>query len=62
MLAELRKYGVGLVLANQFPDQIEAEVRSAVLGNVGTLIIFRVGSPDAQKLVKELSPKLEPYG
>jgi len=28
---------------------------------VGTLIIFRVGSPDAQKLVKELSPKLEPY-
>jgi hypothetical protein len=61
MLAELRKYCVGLVLANQFLDQIDAEVRSAVLGNVGTLIIFRVGSPDAQKLVKELSPKLEPF-
>lgn len=29
MLAELRKYSVGLVLANQFLDQIPPEVRSA---------------------------------
>src|ERR1041385_7752115 len=37
MLAELRKYGLGLVLANQFMDQIDGELRSAILGNVGTL-------------------------
>jgi hypothetical protein len=61
MLAELRKYGVGLVLANQFLDQIEPEVRSAILGNVGTLLVFRVGAMDAGKLVKELLPDLEPY-
>jgi len=61
MLAELRKYGVGLVLANQFLDQIDAEVRSAILGNVGTLLVFRVGAMDATKLVKELLPDLEPY-
>jgi hypothetical protein len=61
MLAELRKYGVGLVLANQFMDQIDAELRSAILGNVGTLIVFRVGAMDAAKLVKELFPKLDPY-
>jgi hypothetical protein len=61
MLAELRKYGVGLVLANQFLDQIEPEVRTAILGNVGTLLVFRVGAMDAQKLVKELLPDLEPY-
>ncbi len=61
MLAELRKYGVGLVLANQFMDQIDPEVRSAILGNAGTLVVFRVGATDAQKLVKELLPNLEPY-
>jgi DNA helicase HerA-like ATPase len=61
MLAELRKYGVGLVLANQFMDQIDPDVRNAILGNVGTLIVFRVGSVDAERLVKELLPGLEPY-
>jgi len=61
MLAELRKYGVGLVLANQFLDQIEPEVKNAILGNVGTLIVFRVGASDAASLVKELLPDLEPY-
>lgn len=61
MLAELRKYGLGLVLANQFLDQIETEVRNAILGNVGTLLVFRVGAMDAEKLGKELWPKLDPY-
>jgi hypothetical protein len=61
MLAELRKYGLGLVLANQFMDQIDGELRSAILGNVGTLVVFRVGAVDAQKLVKELHPDLEFY-
>ena len=61
MLAELRKYGMGLVLANQFMDQIDAELLSAILGNTGTLVVFRVGAMDAEKLVKELSPNLDPY-
>ena len=61
MLSELRKYGLGYVLANQFMDQIDQELRSAILGNVGTLVVFRVGAVDAQKLVKELHPELEFY-
>src|SRR5881275_1243621 len=36
-------------------------MRSAILGNVGTLVVFRVGAVDAQKLVKELHPELEFY-
>ncbi len=32
------------------------EVRDAVFGNVGTLISFRVGAPDAEALTKELKP------
>jgi hypothetical protein len=61
MLAELRKYRVGLVLANQYLDQIEPELRTAILGNAGTLVVFRVGAVDAAKLAKELRPDLEPY-
>jgi hypothetical protein len=58
MLAELRKYGVGLVLANQFLEQLAPEVKSAILGNVGTLVVFRIGAADAAKLTKELGPKI----
>jgi hypothetical protein len=60
MLAELRKYGVGLVLANQYLDQLEPEVRTSILGNVGSLVVFRVGAGDAARLTKELGPKIEP--
>lgn len=59
MLAELRKYGVGMVLANQYLDQIEEEVRSAIMGNVGTLVAFRVGAEDAKNLEKEFAPEFE---
>lgn len=53
MVAELRKYRVGLILANQHLGQLTDEVRHAVLGNVGTLISFRTGPEDAQLLSRE---------
>jgi Type IV secretory pathway, VirD4 components len=56
MLAELRKYGVGLTLAHQHLHQLEPDVRHAVLGNAGTLIAFRVGAEDAPILASELQP------
>lgn len=56
MLAELRKYKVGAVLAHQYLDQLEPEVRHAVLGNAGTLISFRVGGTDAPHLAREFAP------
>lgn len=61
MMAELRKYALGIVASNQFLDQTNAELRSAILGNVGTLVVFRVGAVDAERLVKELRPDLAPY-
>jgi type IV secretory pathway TraG/TraD family ATPase VirD4 len=61
MMAELRKYSCNLILANQYLDQLDPELRSAILGNAGTLIVFRVGATDAARLVKELRPDLEPY-
>jgi DNA helicase HerA-like ATPase len=56
MLSELRKYGVGLILANQYLGQLSPEIRDAVLGNVGTLIAFRVGAADAPLVAREFAP------
>jgi hypothetical protein len=57
MLSEMRKYRVGLVLAHQYLDQLDGMVRGAVLGNVGTQIVFRVGLADALLLEKEFAPE-----
>jgi hypothetical protein len=57
MMSELRKYGVGLVLAHQYFQQLEPDILHAVLGNAGTLISFRVGAEDAPVLAQELQPK-----
>jgi type IV secretory pathway TraG/TraD family ATPase VirD4 len=59
MLPELRKYGVGLTLANQHFHQLDPAIRSAVLGNAGTLISFRVGADDASYLAREFQPTFD---
>jgi len=56
MLSELRKYKVGLILANQFFSQLQPEIRDSVLGNVGTVISFRLGVSDAKYMEKEFFP------
>lgn len=53
ILAEARKYRLNLILAHQYLAQLSETVRDAVLANVGTLVIFRVGPHDAQILSKE---------
>lgn len=54
MLSEIRKYGLSVCPTSQFLDQIPTDVLSALLGNVGTLIVFRVSASDAETLAKEL--------
>lgn len=56
MMAELRKYGLGLTLAHQHFHQLDPDIRHAVLGNAGTLIAFRVGAEDAPLLASEFQP------
>ncbi len=60
MLSELRKYRQGIVLSTQFLEQATPELRAAILGNVGTLAVFRVGASDAVRLAKELGPTVDP--
>lgn len=46
--------GLELVLANQFLGQLPESLCQAVLGNVSTLYVFRVGGEDAPILAREL--------
>jgi len=61
MASELRKYRLGLILANQYLYQLEPDIRYAVLGNAGSLVSFRVGATDALFLEKEFEPTFSQY-
>ncbi len=56
ILSEARKYGLSLVLAHQYIEQMEDTVRASVFGNVGTIVSFRIGATDAEHIEKELTP------
>ena len=54
IVAELRKQGLALTIAHQNLDQIDRTLRSAILGNTLTQIIFRTSNQDAATLAAEL--------
>jgi hypothetical protein len=56
LLSEARKFATHFALANQYTDQLPHAVRSAVIGNAGSLVAFRVGSRDAELLASEFRP------
>ena len=56
ILSEARKYRLCLIMAHQYIEQLTEKVKFAVFGNVGTMIVFRVGAADAEELVKEFTP------
>lgn len=57
MLNESRKYGLSLILAMQFVEQLDDTVRNALFENVGTLTTFRAGPGTA----RYLAPQFEPW-
>lgn len=56
ILSEARKYGLNLTVAHQYVGQLLPKVQQAVLGNVGSIISFRLGGDDAVKLKSEFAP------
>ncbi|MCX6809499.1 MAG: type IV secretion system DNA-binding domain-containing protein [Candidatus Berkelbacteria bacterium] len=60
VLSEARKYGLSLMVTNQYIAQMPETVANAVFGNVGTLVTFRVGAGDAEFLNREFVPVFEP--
>ncbi len=57
ILSEARKYKLNLIIAHQYVEQMEEEVRDAVFGNVGTTVSFRVGPFDAETLETIFNPQ-----
>ena len=56
ILSEARKYGLNLVLAHQYIEQLDERIRAAIFGNIGTIISFRIGAEDAKYLAQEFAP------
>ncbi len=51
ILEQCRKFGLGLVLANQSGSQLTERIKSA-LGGVGTTVVFRLGRQDAEEAAR----------
>jgi Helicase HerA, central domain/TraM recognition site of TraD and TraG len=61
MFSEARKFGLRLTVANQTLAQLRAsrgrqDLLETVLGNVGNMILFRLGVPDSDRLRMFLEP------
>ncbi len=56
ILSEARKYRLNLTMAHQFIGQLTDKIKDAVFGNVGSMLVFRVGVQDAEFLVKQFAP------
>ncbi len=57
ILSEARKYKLNLIVANQFLSQMPEDIKSAIFGNVGTLVSFRVGQDDAKYMAEQFHPR-----
>jgi len=65
ILSEARKYNLNLIMAHQYLGQLvkkqDTSIKDAVFGNVGTWILFKVGSEDAEVMAKEFAPVFNQY-
>lgn len=65
ILSEARKYKLNMTMAHQYMGQLvqnnDPRVRDAVLGNVGTMVAFRIGVEDAEILEKQFAPTFSAF-
>lgn len=59
ILSEARKYRLALTMAHQFIGQLKENIKQAVFGNVGSMLVFRTGIEDAEFLQKQFAPEFE---
>lgn len=64
ILSEARKYRLNLIVGHQYIAQLEQDkntkVRDAIFGNVGTIVVFRIGAADAEYMETEFEPIFTP--
>lgn len=53
ILSEARKYHLNLNITNQYIAQLTEKIRDAVIGNAGSLVVYRIGAADAEFMTKE---------
>ncbi len=56
ILSEARKYKLSLTMAHQYLDQLSDDIRGAILGNVGSMAVFRISPEDARALETRFQP------
>lgn len=59
ILSEVRKYRLNLIVGNQFMTQLTDKIREAIIGNVGTFVSGRIGTTDAEVVVKRFAPTFD---
>ena len=60
ILSEARKYGLSLTVAHQNIDQLNRQLRAALLGNALTQVFFRLSHQDASALAVEMGQREKP--
>lgn len=65
ILSEARKYSLNLVMAHQYLGQLvknnDTSIKDAVFGNVGSMLLFKIGSEDAETMVREFTPTFNQF-
>ncbi|MCX6744096.1 MAG: type IV secretion system DNA-binding domain-containing protein [Candidatus Parcubacteria bacterium] len=65
ILSEARKYRLCLTIAHQFIGQLvknnDTKFKDAIFGNVGTMMVFRVGVEDAELFAKQFTPVINQF-
>ena len=56
MFSELRKFKMGFIIAHQYLNQLPVKIKEAVIGNIGTIICFRISYNDAKYMAQEFYP------
>lgn len=56
IVSEARKYRLSLCVAHQYLDQLPPGIKQAILGNVGTMMLFALSGKDAEELAVEMHP------
>ncbi len=60
ILSEARKYRLSLTIAHQYIEQLEENIRNAVFGNVGSMVVYRVSPENAETFAKQFEPVFTP--
>jgi len=56
ILSEARKYKLDLIVAHQFIKQLKEGIRDSIFGNVGSMVVFRIGPDDAEFMKNKFEP------